>query len=283
MKIRKFFKLHKPAEEGLIKKPFPLLFWIPAVLAVLFIALTFLGLLINIPWSDIFSFITNSTVRQALRTSLIVSFLAAFFSGILGLPLALLIHKSTGIIRTSLRSLIFLPLVLPPVVGGTALLFAFGRNGLFGKWLYDWTGITLPFTTAGAVLAAIFVALPFFVLSAETALLQTNPELEESAQAIGANGFKMFSKVIFPQILPGVLTGLLLSWARALGEFGATITFAGNLAGRTQTLPLAVFETLESGRSNEALAISLLLMLIGAIVLILFQSRWIPALVGKKG
>ncbi len=268
------------------RQPLQLIFLIPAGLAVLFIALTFLGLLWNIPWSKLFNFVTNDTSLDALQLSLIVSVLAAIIAGILGMPLAVLMNraeKSNNFrwLQIIIRGLVLLPLVLPPVVGGIALLFAFGRNGLIGQWLYKWFDISLPFTTASAVLASVFVALPFFVLSTETVLQGTKPELEETARAFGARGSGLFFRIIFPQILPGVLSGLLLSFARSLGEFGATITFAGNLSGRTQTLPLAIFESLESGKSNEALAVSLILLLLAAIILVLLHNRWVPALVNS--
>ena len=145
-------------------------------------------------------------------------------------------------------------MVLPPVVGGIALLFALGRRGLVGQWLDDLFGITLPFTTAGAIIAGSFVALPFFVITVEASLRQTDERLEEAAATLGASRWYTFRRITVPAITPALLAGTALAWARALGEFGATITFAGNLQGRTQTLPLATFVSLEAGRPEEALA-----------------------------
>ncbi len=254
----------------------------PAALAFLFLAAAVLGLLWRAPWSSIFTHLTSNTTTEALKTSLIVSISTALLSALFGMPLAYALSKITGRLQAFLRVVVLLPLVLPPVAGGTALLFALGRRGLIGQWLYDWFDISLPFTTAGAILAATFVALPFFVISTETALAQTRPELEDTARAFGAGRLAIFTKIIFPQILPGVLAGIALAWARAVGEFGATITFAGNLAGRTQTLPLAMFEALESGRQNEALTISLLLLAVSAAILILLRSHWLSPFSGSR-
>ena len=250
---------------------------VPALMAFLFLTVAVLGLLWRAPWGSLFEYLGSSTTRKALQTSLIVSLSAAFFSALFGLPLAYVMAKINDPLKAVFRVMVLLPLVLPPVAGGAALLFALGRRGLIGQWLYNWFDISLPFTTAGAILAATFVALPFFVISTETALAQTKPDLEETAKTFGAGRLAVFIKIIFPQILPGVLAGVALSWARAIGEFGATITFAGNLEGRTQTLPLAMFEALESGRQNEALAISLLLLAISALILILLRSHWLSA------
>ena len=174
-----------------------------------------------------------------------------------------------------LRALVLLPMVLPPVVGGIALLFALGRRGLVGEWLDEFFGITLPFTTAGAIVAASFVALPFFVITVEAALRQTDVRLEEAAATLGASRWYTFRRVTVPAITPALIAGTALAWARALGEFGATITFAGNLQGRTQTLPLATFLSLESGRPEEALALSLVLLVVSLAVLISMRDRWL--------
>ena len=171
-------------------------------------------------------------------------------------------------------ALFALPLVLPPVVGGVALLLAFGRRGLFGGLLASTTGISLPFTTTGAVLAATFVAMPFLVVTVEAGLRQADQRLEEAAATLGASRWTVYRRVTLPQIAPALAAGTALCWARALGEFGATITFAGNLPGRTQTMPLAVYLLLESDPA-AAYALSLLLLAISVAVLVGLRGRYL--------
>jgi molybdate transport system permease protein len=163
--------------------------------------------------------------------------------------------------------------VLPPVVGGTALLFALGRRGLFGTWLDRWFGLTLPFTTAGAVVAATFVALPFFVTTVESALREEGIGLDEAAAVSGADPWSTFVHVTLPTMRSAIAAGAALSWARALGEFGATITFAGSLGGRTRTLPIETFLALEQD-PETAIAISILLLAISLSVLVVLRGRW---------
>jgi len=170
------------------------------------------------------------------------------------------------------RAVVMLPMVLPPVVAGTALLFALGRRGLIGQWLDGWFGVSLPFTTAGAVVAATFVALPFFVTTVESGLRQHGVLLDEAAAAAGAGPIATFVHVTIPSVRSSIGAGAALSWARALGEFGATVTFAGNLGGRTRTLPLATFLALENDPAS-ALAISVLLMAVSLIVLVALRGR----------
>jgi molybdate transport system permease protein len=166
-------------------------------------------------------------------------------------------------------------MVLPPVVGGTALLFALGRRGLVGQWLDRWFDITLPFTMAGAVVAATFVALPFYVMTVEGALRTMGDDLEQMAGTLGAPPLTVLRRITLPRLLPAMGAGLALAWARALGEFGATITFAGNLPGRTRTLPLATFQALESD-PEAALALSLVLLAVSLVVLLPTRDRWLP-------
>jgi molybdate transport system permease protein len=167
-----------------------------------------------------------------------------------------------------------LPMVLPPVVGGAALLFALGRRGLVGGWLDDALGITLPFTTAGVVVANTFVAMPFLVVSVEGALRQADHRYEDAAATLGAGRWAVLTRVTLPLVRPSLVAGALLCWARALGEFGATITFAGNLPGRTQTMPLAVFLALERDRGS-AVALSLVLVAVSLAVLVALRDRWL--------
>ena len=209
-----------------------------------------------------------------MRVSLIVSITAAVVCVAVGLPLSFVLARSTRRGIGLLRALVLLPMVLPPVVGGTALLFALGRRGLFGEWLDQWFGIRLPFTTAGAVIAATFVALPFFVTTVESALRDEGTDLDEAAAAAGATPWAAFVHVTLPTMRPAIAAGVALSWARALGEFGATITFAGSLGGRTRTLPVETFLALEQD-PESAIAISVLLLAISLGVLVVLRGRWL--------
>lgn len=253
----------------------PLVFAIPAIVAIAFIVLPILGFVHRVPWSNLGELLTSSTTLDALRVSLVVSVSAAVVAVLLGTPLAWVLAKGNVRGRSVLRALVLLPMVLPPVVGGIALLFALGRRGLVGEWLDEVFGITLPFTTSGAIVAASFVALPFYVITVEAALRQTDARLEEVAATLGASRWYTFRRVTVPAIMPALVAGTALAWARALGEFGATITFAGNLQGRTQTLPLATFVSLEAGRPEEALALSLVLLVVSLAVLISLRDRWL--------
>jgi len=172
------------------------------------------------------------------------------------------------------RALVTLPLVLPPVVGGLALLLAFGRNGIFGRYLDDWFGITLPFTTAGVIVAETFVAMPFLVITVEGALRSADLGLEEAATTLGASRLTVFRRITLPLVGPSLLAGAVLCWARALGEFGATITFAGNFPGTTQTMPLAVYNALETD-PEAAVALSLVLLVVAVAILAALRDRWL--------
>ncbi len=196
---------------------------------------------------------------------------------IFGVPLAWVLTRLEFPGRRIARAAVLLPLVLPPVVGGVALLFTLGRRGLVGEGLESWLGVTLPFTTLGAVVAASFVALPFVVLAVEGALQSIEPGLEDAAASLGAGRWTRFRRVTLPMVAPGVVAGAALAWARALGEFGATITFAGSVSGETETLPLAVVTALNSGDTSTALALSLLLLVVSLVVLVALRDRWWPA------
>jgi molybdate transport system permease protein len=173
------------------------------------------------------------------------------------------------------RALTILPMVFPPVVGGVALLMAFGRSGVLGGPLADWFGIRLPFTTAGAVLAEAFVAMPFLVVTTEAAFRSTDRRYEDAARTLGAGRWTVLWRVTLPLARPGLVAGAVLCWARALGEFGATITFAGNTPGRTQTIPLQVYLLIESGRLDSALVLSLVMVVVSVAVLVGLQDRWL--------
>jgi molybdate transport system permease protein len=164
-------------------------------------------------------------------------------------------------------------MVLPPVVGGATLLFTFGRRGVIGGPLFESSGLLLPFSLWGVIAANTFVALPFLVITVESGLRALDERVESAASGLGAKPWTVFRLVTLPLLRPSIVAGMVIAWARALGEFGATITFAGNLAGRTQTLPLAVFVSLESDR-DAAIAISLVLVLVSLAVLIGLRDRW---------
>ena len=205
--------------------------------------------------------------------SLISSFSATLIAAIVGVPLAWVLARTEFPGRVLVRGLVLLPLVLPPVVGGAALLFALGRRGLVGEALYRATGLVLPFSTWGVIVAVTFVAMPFLVLTVEAALHNLDTRFEGAAASLGAGRWTVLWKVTLPMILPSIGAGLVLTWARALGEFGATVTFAGNLQGRTQTLPLAVFVAMESDRAT-AVALSLVMVAVSLSVLVVLRERW---------
>jgi len=246
-----------------------------AAAAVLLLALPVLALVQRAPWSGLSSLLTRREVVDALGVSLVVSLLAAGIVLVLGTPLAWVLARVDLPLRRLVRALVLLPMVLPPVVGGTALLLALGRRGLFDQWLDRWFDLTLPFTTAGAVVAATFVALPFYVVTVEGALRTSGEDLEQVASTLGAGPVAVLRRITLPRLLPAIGAGLALAWARALGEFGATITFAGNLPGRTRTLPLATFQALESD-PEAAIALSLVLLAVSLAVLIPTRDRWLP-------
>ncbi|MFE9701141.1 ABC transporter permease [Streptomyces sp. NPDC006270] len=251
----------------------PLLLTLPALLAVAFLVLPLAGILVRTPWADLGAHLTAEATTEALRLSLLVSLWALGLSLLLGVPLAWLLARVPFPGKAFVRSLVLLPMVLPPTVGGVALLLAFGRRGLLGPWLEDTFGITLPFHTSGAVLAATFVAMPFLVISLEGALGGLHPRYEETAASLGASPVRVFLTVTLPMVAPGLIAGAALTWARALGEFGATITFAGNLPGTTQTLPLQVYLLLQD-TPEAATSVSLLLLAIAMTVLIALRGRW---------
>jgi len=251
--------------------PLPLL--VPALVGLAFLLLPLLALLVRAPWRSLPSQLTSTEVWQALQLSLLSATLATSVCLVLGVPLAWLLARTEFPGRRLVRALVTLPLVLPPVVGGVALLLALGRNGVVGQWLDSWFGITLPFTTTGVVVAEAFVAMPFLVISVEGTLRAADPRYEEAAQTLGASRFTAFRRVTLPLIAPGIAAGSVLAWARALGEFGATITFAGNFPGRTQTMPLAVYLALQND-PEAAIALSLVLLAVSIAVLAGLRDRW---------
>jgi molybdate transport system permease protein len=252
----------------------PLAAWVPASLALLLLAVPLAGLVGRAPWRDVPRELADPQVLDAVRLSLVCSLCATAIAVTVGVPLAWLLARGSFPGRRLLRALAALPLVLPPVVGGVALLLAFGRRGLVGVWLDRWFGVQLPFTTAGVVLAETFVALPFLVLTAEAGFRSANRRLEEAARTLGARPGTVFRRVTVPLVMPSLAAGAVLCWARALGEFGATLAFAGNLPGRTQTAPLKVYLLLET-RPQGAIVLSLLLLVVSLSVLVGLRDRWL--------
>ena len=245
-----------------------------AGLGAVFFLLPLAGLVVRTPWADALAELTAPETLEALRLSLVASFSATALALLMGVPLAWVYARVEFPGRSLLRALTTLPMVLPPVVGGIALLLAFGRRGLVGGWLDSSFGITLPFTTAGAVMAETFVAMPFLVLTVEAGLRSMDRRYEEAARTLGAGRWTVFSRVTMPLIAPSLVAGAVLCWARALGEFGATITFAGNFPGVTQTMPLAVYLLLETN-PEASFVLSLVLLCVSVAVLAGLRHRWL--------
>jgi molybdate transport system permease protein len=251
----------------------PLLLALPAYAGLLFLLLPLAGLIIRAPWADAAEVLKTRSALLALRLSLITATTAALITLVLGVPLAWLLARPTLPGARVLRALVTVPLVLPPVVGGVALFALLGRSGLLGRPLYAVTGFSFPFTPYAVVLAQVFVALPFLVLAVEGALRAADRRYEEAAASLGANPLRVFSRVTLPLVAPGIAAGTVLAWARALGEFGATITFAGSFPGTTRTMPLEIYLALETD-SGAALLLSVLLLGASIFVLVLLRDRW---------
>ncbi|MCK0110822.1 ABC transporter permease [Ornithinimicrobium sp. F0845] len=247
---------------------------IPAGLALAFLLLPLVGLLVRTPWADLGTHLTQPAVLEALRLSLVTGVIATAVCLVLGVPLAWVMARAEFPGLRLLRALITLPLVLPPVVGGVALLLLLGRRGLIGQHLDDWFGISLPFTTTAVVIAQAFVAMPFLVIAVEGALRGADRRYEDAAATLGAGRWLTFRRVTLPLVAPGISAGAVLCFARALGEFGATITFAGNFPGVTRTMPLAVYLTLETD-PEAAIVLSLVLLLVSVAVLVSLRGRWV--------
>jgi len=253
----------------------PVLIAALAIIAVAFFVLPLIGLVYRAQWETALDDLTSPEALTALRLSFVVSLAATALALLLGVPLAWVYARVPFRGRDVARALTTLPMILPPVVGGVALLFAFGRRGLFGPAL-EAIGIRVPFTTFGAILAATFVAMPFLVLTVEAGLRSMDRRYEDAARTLGAGRWLVFRRVTLPLIAPSVFAGAVLCWARALGEFGATITFAGNFPGTTQTLPLAVYIALET-RPEVAIMLSLVLLGVALAILVVMRDRYLRA------
>jgi molybdate transport system permease protein len=245
-----------------------------AAVALAWVAVPFVALLQRTPWTDLADLVSRPVVTDALRLSLVSAFAATAISLVVGIPLAWAFARTDFPGRAAARALVILPMVLPPVVGGAALLFAFGRRGWLGGPVYDSTGFLLPFSLWGVIAANTFVAMPFLVLTVEAGLRAADPRYEDAAATLGASRWTTFRRITVPHAAPAIIAGAVLCWARALGEFGATVTFAGNLQGRTQTMPLAVYLALESDR-DAAIALSLVLIAVSVAVLLPLRDRWL--------
>lgn len=246
----------------------------PAGIAVALVAVPLLALLLRADWASLPEHLSDPAVVPAIRLSLLTTTSTVVLAILLGTPLAWLLARSHGRAAAWVRALLTVPLVLPPVVGGVALLMAYGRRGVIGAPLLELFGVRIPFTPLAVVLAELFVAMPFYIIAVEGAMRAIDPRLDQVAATLGASPWRSFTRVALPLAVPGMAAGAALAWARALGEFGATITFAGNFAGRTQTAPLAVYVALERD-PQAAISLSLAMLLVSVLVLALLRGRWV--------
>lgn len=255
-------------------RPFPIWLAIPSLVAVVFLVLPITTLVLRTPWPKFLQILTSPAVYEALKLSLWTATLTTLIAIALGVPLAWWLGSADSHWHSPVRLLVTVPLVLPPVVGGAALLFTLGRNAPLGQFLFDTFGVSLPFSTTAVVLSQLFVGLPFLVISLEGAFRTSTGQLEEAAYTLGASPWTVFSRVTIPVIRPALLGGIALCWARAIGEFGATMTFAGSIRGSTQTLPVAINE-LMGFDLEAAMTASTIMILLALGVLFLLRGRWL--------
>lgn len=239
-----------------------------AVIASFVIIAPLIALMAKVPWSSFFSSLSDLT---AIKLSLWTSTLAALISLILGVPLAWILAKSSGKLTNFIRPLVLAPIVLPPTVAGIALLSLMGRNGILGKYIYQEFGWAMPFTTSAVVLAGIFVGLPFVVLVCESNFRQLPQEVEDAAIIDRADRGDLFQKIAIPQSRSAIATGGILAWARAIGEFGATLMFAGSLPGSTQTWTMLIYQELDIN-VDTAYALSAVMLLIAVAIVYLLRK-----------
>ncbi len=247
---------------------------LPAALGMAFLFVPLLGLLVRAPWTTLPERLRDPLVLEALRLSLYTATMATLISLVLGVPIAVVLAQGRFRGRGLVRALVTVPLVLPPVVGGVALLAALGRKGVIGQHIHEWTGYSLPFTTNAVIVAETFVAMPFLIIAVEGALRGSDTRYAEAAATLGATRWTTFRRVTLPLVMPGVAAGAVLCWARALGEFGATVTFAGSLPGVTLVMPSAVYRALETD-PEAAIVLSLVLLAVSIVVLASLRDRWI--------
>lgn len=250
---------------------------VPALAGLALLVLPIVGLVARADWSSLPGAITSREALSALALSLQTATAATALCLVLGVPLAVIIARASPRVAGVLRTLATVPLVMPPLVGGIALLYLLGRNGLAGQWLHV-LGISIPFTTAAVVIAQSFVALPFLVITLEGALRTTGTRIEAVAATLGAGPWTVFRRVTLPLALPGLIAGTVLCFARALGEFGATALFAGNAEGITRTMPLAIYTAFNGAgvSQDSAVALSLLLIAVAVVILLLLRSWRAP-------
>lgn len=253
----------------------PPLLYVPAMIGLALLTLPILGLFMRVDWATVPAAITSPEAVDALLLSLRTSVAATIICVIVGVPLALVIARSRPRIAGLLRAVATLPLVLPPMVGGIALLYLLGRTSVVGQYLELAWGIRIPFTTSAVVIAQAFVALPFLVIALEGALRSTGTRFESVAMTLGASRWTVFRRITLPLVWPGLLAGTVLSFARALGEFGATALFAGNAAGVTRTMPLAIYTAFNGAgvSQDSAVALSLLLVAVAIVILLVVRVR----------
>ncbi|WP_353055451.1 ABC transporter permease [Leucobacter sp. CX328] len=259
------------------RKDLPAIIIAPAVLAGALLLLPFIALLARINWAALPEILAQPETLSALRISIVTALAATACCLALGVPLAIVLARTSGLLAAGLRAIVTLPLVLPPLVGGLALLSLLGRNGLIGGWLAE-LGIRIPFTMTAVVIAQTFVALPFLVISVEGALRSLDPAYEEAASTLGASPTAVLWHVTLPLIAPGLIAGTIMSFTRALGEFGATALFAGNAEGTTRTVPLAIYTAFNGAGVTQdiALALSLVLVSVSVIALVVLRGRTTP-------
>jgi molybdate transport system permease protein len=252
----------------------PAILLVPAALATTLLVVPLVALVAATDWPGLAGELRSEPLREALRLSLTTSTAAMLICLVLGLPLAWLLARVDFAGRGVLRAVVTVPLVLPPVVAGVALRTAFGRTGAIGEPLLALTGFSFPFTVWGVVLAHVFVSMPFVVISIEGALRSADKEYDAAAATLGATRWTAFRRVTVPLAMPGILAGMVLGWARSLGEFGATITFNGNYPGTTQTMPTLIYITRQADQ-DAALALSLVMLTVSIGVLLLLRDRWL--------
>ncbi|MGH8860830.1 MAG: molybdate ABC transporter permease subunit [Jatrophihabitantaceae bacterium] len=248
----------------------------PAALGAALLTFPALALVIRAPWSSLGAIYREYRFWDALRISIETSLEVVALSLVLGVPLAWILARRRFVGKSLVRAVVTLPLVLPPVVGGVALFFALGRNGVVGRYFDEWFGYSLPFTQFGIVVAGVFVSMPYLVVTVEGAFRSADQGLEEAAATLGASRWRVFSHITVPLITPSLVAGSVLCWARAIGEFGATSIFGGNQPGSTLTMPVLVLRVFQvSGDPEAATALSLPLMAVAIVVLVALRDKWL--------
>ncbi|WP_434537761.1 ABC transporter permease [Aestuariimicrobium sp. Y1814] len=247
----------------------------PALLGIAFLAIPLIGLLVRLPWTELPELLSAGSAQAALWLSLRTSAVSMLLSVVLGLPVALYLARASGRSAFLVRTLSLLPMVLPPVVAGLILLVTLGRRGLLGRYL-DLIGIQIGFTTTAVVIAQTFVSMPFFIVAVEGALRTLDPDHDVVAATLGARPTTVLRRVTLPMVLPAVVNGAAMAFARSLGEFGATLTFAGSLQGTTRTMPLEIYLKREDDM-DAALALAMVLIAVAVVLMgasALVQRRW---------